>query len=62
MAPRWSMLAIQPAGDKDTIHVSGLTRLVMCGCVGVGVGVGVVKVEWEDELPLNQLAIRIPFM
>ena len=56
------MLAIQPAGDKDTIHVSGLTRLVMCGCVGVGVGVGVVKVEWEDELPLNQLAIRIPFM
>ena len=60
MAPRWSMLAIQPAGDKDTIHVSGLTRLVMCGCVGVGVGV--VKVEWEDDLPLNQLAIRIPFM
>ena len=34
----------------------------MCGCVGVGVGVGVVKVEWEDDLPLNQLAIRIPFM
>ena len=56
------MLAIQPAGDKDTIHVSGLTRLVMCGCVGVGVRVGVVKVEWEDDLPLNQLAIRIPFM